>query len=111
MPATSAQATAATTTAAARRRRNTTCTGPVSAPLLRLLPPKWVGSGQADRPEQLDFVLQLDVEALAYEAPCERDQGRDVGRAGVAEVLDEVRVDRRDARAADDVALELTGLD
>ncbi len=114
MPAASAQATAATTTAAARRRMSTaavSCTRPVSARLLRLLPPEWVGSDQADGPEQLHFVLEIDAEALAHTAPGERDQGRDVRRARVSRVLDEVRVHGRDARAADDVALELAGLD
>ena len=54
-----------------------------------------------DIAEQLDLVLELDAEALARAAPRLRHQRHHVGRAGVADVLDEVRVHRRDARAAD----------
>src|SRR4051812_47539837 len=114
MPAARTQATAATTTAAARRRTSTaavSCTRPVSPRLVRLLPPEWVGSDQADGPEQLHFVLQIDPEALAHTAPGERDQSRDIRRTRVPRVLDEVRVHRRDARAADDAALQLAALD
>ena len=44
-----------------------------------------MGSGQADGPEQLDFVLQIDAETLAHAAPGQRDQRGDIRRAGLAE--------------------------
>src|SRR5262249_40039239 len=69
-------------------------------------PPTSASAIQADRAEQLDLVLEVDVEALARPAARLPDQRGHVGRAGVAGVLDEVRVHRRDARAADLEALE-----
>ena len=60
---------------------------------------------QLERAEELDLVLELDAELLAR-APARLGHQRDrVGACGAAGVLDEVRVPRRDLRAADPVAL------
>src|SRR6185312_897490 len=67
------------------------------------------GSGgrfEPDRPEHLHLVLELHAEALAG-APTGLLHQRDhVGRAGIADVLDEVRMHRRDAGAAGREALQ-----
>ncbi len=56
-------------------------------------------------------MLELDAEPLAHPA-ARLDHQRDaVGRGRLAGVLDEVRVARRDQRAADLVALEAALLD
>ena len=56
--------------------------------------------------EHDDLLLELDAELLARPAPRLGDQGEAVGRRRAAGVLDEVRVTRRDDRAADAVALQ-----
>src|SRR3954453_1118672 len=65
---------------------------------------------QREQPEELDLVLELDSVLREYPATCLGHQSDRVGSAGPVGVLDEVRVPRRDLRAADPVALQSAGL-
>src|SRR4051812_4226182 len=65
---------------------------------------------QGYRPERLDLVPELDPELLPRAAACLAHQGDGILRTGLAGVLDEVRVLRRDLRAADAVALQAARL-
>src|SRR5204863_7355418 len=60
---------------------------------------------EGDRPEHLHLVLQLHP-LLPRPAARLAHQREDIGRLRAAMVLDEVRMHRRDPRAADGVALE-----
>src|SRR5690242_3955272 len=53
--------------------------------------------------DQLDFVFELDAEALADAASRFLHERMDVGRASAAEILDEVAVFLREAGVADAV--------
>src|SRR6185437_1729510 len=63
-------------------------------------PPASGGRLETDRPEHLHLVLELDAEPLARPPPRLLHQRDHVGRARATQVLDEVRVHRRDAGAA-----------
>src|SRR5262245_15385414 len=62
-------------------------------------------------PRKGDFALELDAELLARPAPRLGHEGETVHGRRAARVLDEVRVLRRDHRAADSVPLEATELE
>src|SRR6266511_3225734 len=61
--------------------------------------------------EKLHLVLELDTESLAHPPPRLPHERERIRRCGVACVLDEVRVTRRDSRAADPVAFQAALLD
>src|SRR6476646_12006257 len=69
-------------------------------------PPASGGRLETDRPEHLHLVLELDAEPLARPPPRLLHQRDHVGRARITQVLDEVRVYRRDAGDADGEALQ-----
>src|SRR5438105_6957468 len=66
---------------------------------------------QVVQAEELDLVLELDAELLERAPPRLLHERERVGRAGFARVLDEVRMPRRDLRAADAVPLQAAGLE
>src|SRR5580765_2981917 len=67
--------------------------------------------GESERPEELHLVPELDRERLVHPTACLGHQRDAVAGAGTVSVLDEVRVARRDERAANPVALETARLD
>src|SRR5215210_7890264 len=97
-------ATAARVRAGRLARGGTARLSPPQAPLL---PQRW----ELERAEELHLVLELDAELLARAAPSLDHQRDGVHRARSVRVLDEVRVTRRDLRAADSVPLQAAGLE
>src|SRR5262249_10842518 len=68
------------------------------------------GGWQLERPEELDLPPKLDAEPLARPPARLGHERERVRRGGASGVLDEVRVARRELRAADEVASQAAWL-